>query len=331
MKKIAIIGAGLSGLVVAKTLGRHNEIHIFEKSRGVGGRMSTRYADPFQFDHGAQFFMARSQQFKEFLIPYIDKKIVSLWDRKHAIISEAAGDIHRESGYVAAPKMTALAHDLSATLNVKTHTEITKIIQKKSGWCLESTGVVFNDVYDWVVMAVPAPQCVKLMPSLFTGHKTLSHVKMTGCYSLMMGFNEPLTLGWNSCTVHNSPIAWMAVNSEKPLRNTKYSLIAQSTNDWAEEHINDDLRSAESILFHEVKSRLPQISVNPIHLDTHRWRYAATTQSANQDYLIDENSHLAACGDWCLEGNIESAFTSGYELGHKILDILKPAHSEIQK
>ena len=67
MKKIAIIGAGLSGLVVAKTLGRHNEIHIFEKSRGVGGRMSTRYADPFQFDHGAQFFMARSQQFKEFV------------------------------------------------------------------------------------------------------------------------------------------------------------------------------------------------------------------------------------------------------------------------
>ena len=42
MKKIAIIGAGLSGLTAATQLREHAEVTVFEKSRGPGGRMETR-------------------------------------------------------------------------------------------------------------------------------------------------------------------------------------------------------------------------------------------------------------------------------------------------
>ena len=59
MKKIAIIGAGISGLTLAHQLKAHADIVVFEKARGVGGRMSTRYGDQFEFDHAAQFFTAR--------------------------------------------------------------------------------------------------------------------------------------------------------------------------------------------------------------------------------------------------------------------------------
>lgn len=41
MKRIAIIGAGLSGLVLARQLASNADITVFEKARGVGGRMST--------------------------------------------------------------------------------------------------------------------------------------------------------------------------------------------------------------------------------------------------------------------------------------------------
>ena len=50
MIKIAIIGDGLSGLSVAHLLKDHSEITIFEKARGVSGRMSTREAKPYFFD-----------------------------------------------------------------------------------------------------------------------------------------------------------------------------------------------------------------------------------------------------------------------------------------
>jgi renalase len=55
MTNIAIIEAGLSGLTAANILKDYADITIFEKSRGVSGRMSTRHAYPYSFDHGAQF------------------------------------------------------------------------------------------------------------------------------------------------------------------------------------------------------------------------------------------------------------------------------------
>lgn len=39
---IAIIGAGIAGITAARTLAKAgHHVHVFEKSRGAGGRMST--------------------------------------------------------------------------------------------------------------------------------------------------------------------------------------------------------------------------------------------------------------------------------------------------
>ena len=51
-KRIAIIGAGISGLTLANRLNSTFEVVVLEKSRGIGGRMATRQAEPFAFDHG---------------------------------------------------------------------------------------------------------------------------------------------------------------------------------------------------------------------------------------------------------------------------------------
>ena len=42
MVKIAVIGAGLGGLIAARLLNNLADVSVFEKARGVGGRMSTR-------------------------------------------------------------------------------------------------------------------------------------------------------------------------------------------------------------------------------------------------------------------------------------------------
>jgi len=61
---IAIIGAGIAGLACATRLQQagHN-VSVFEKSRGLGGRMSPRRTDQWQCDHGAQYFTARTPEF----------------------------------------------------------------------------------------------------------------------------------------------------------------------------------------------------------------------------------------------------------------------------
>jgi len=51
---VAIIGAGISGISCANRLESLGfQVHIYEKSRGVSGRMSTRKVEDWPTDHGA--------------------------------------------------------------------------------------------------------------------------------------------------------------------------------------------------------------------------------------------------------------------------------------
>jgi phytoene dehydrogenase-like protein len=62
---VIVIGAGVSGLIAARTLQATGaRVLGLDKGRGVGGRMATRRTDWGVFDHGAQFLTARDPQFR---------------------------------------------------------------------------------------------------------------------------------------------------------------------------------------------------------------------------------------------------------------------------
>ena len=63
--RVAVIGAGLSAVSFQRQLPPTVECQIFEKSRGFGGRMSTRRSDLWHFDHGAQYFTAKGESFRK--------------------------------------------------------------------------------------------------------------------------------------------------------------------------------------------------------------------------------------------------------------------------
>jgi len=79
MKSLAIIGAGIAGITLARQLQDSAEVSVFEKSRGFGGRMATRRAGSYQFDHGAQFFTARSQQFQNLINDRVTDNQIQAW------------------------------------------------------------------------------------------------------------------------------------------------------------------------------------------------------------------------------------------------------------
>jgi predicted NAD/FAD-dependent oxidoreductase len=67
IKNIAIIGAGFSAGTLNYFL-KEEEVDFYEKSRGVGGRCSTRKIDYVGlFDHGLQYIQNPDHEFKNIL------------------------------------------------------------------------------------------------------------------------------------------------------------------------------------------------------------------------------------------------------------------------
>ena len=65
---LVVIGAGISGLAAARaadSAGQH--VLVIDKGRRIGGRVSTRRADNFTFNHGAQFVTAKGDAFSAVL------------------------------------------------------------------------------------------------------------------------------------------------------------------------------------------------------------------------------------------------------------------------
>jgi len=327
-KKIAIIGAGIAGLSLAEHLKSSASIEIFEKARGVGGRMSTRYTDEFQFDHGAQFFTARSPQFQGFLKPYIQKNIVKEWAPKVVTLASGEKPYKRdwfETHYTAAPKMNMLCKAIAAHHNINLKTEIKSLIQEPTGWFLTDHNDTLHGPFDWVISTAPAPQTAHLFPHVMAEYNQISTIQMTGCYSLMIGLNENLNLNWDAAKVKNSPIGWIAVNSSKPLCRSGYSLLIQTTNEWADAHIEDDQDQVKATLLNEVEKVLDSEVKNPAYTSLHRWRYANTVvdEDDNHDgYVLNKDLNLGACGDWCIEGHVESAFLSALSLANELKQTL---------
>ncbi|MFK7839565.1 MAG: NAD(P)/FAD-dependent oxidoreductase [Bdellovibrionales bacterium] len=313
--KIAVIGAGLSGLTVANGLKDVADVSVFEKARGAGGRMSTRYADPYQFDHGAQYFTARSPEFHGFLKPHIENGLVQEWHPKVVTLEMDEKPYKRdwfEPHYVVAPRMNMLVKTLAKDINLSIQVEVARLEETDAGWVLHAKDGEAYGPFDWVISSAPSHQAANLIPSHFKDYARIADAKMDGNYTLMLGLKGPWMNGWQAAEVKNSPIGWIALNSHKPERETEASLVVQSTNDWAEEHIEDVEGAKKAMIeaLHGLVRKLPDYEV----LGFHRWRYASAPEAQGDAYLIDPELKLGVCGDWLIKGRVEAAYLSGYRL-----------------
>lgn len=317
MQKVAIVGAGLAGVSLARAVAGRAEVTLLEKSRGPGGRMATRRAGPFEFDHGAQYFTVRSERFRSELEPFLASGLVRPWSGRVVRLGpgsepgEAPSDTTR---FVASPRMNALVKELAADLDVRTSVQVTSLERRADGWRLSDAEGGTHGPFDWVVSSAPATQTAALAPTGFSGAPALDAVRMRGNFTLMLGFETPVEPGWSGAFVEDSLLGWIALNASKPGRPPGASLVVQSTNGWAEAHLEDDGDSVRARMMEALNDLTGIDGRGAVHVSLHRWRYADTPDPAGKPFLMDEALRFAACGDWCLKGRVEAAFTSGTAL-----------------
>lgn len=94
-KRVAIIGAGIAGLSCAQDLEAHGfAVTIFDKSKGVGGRMSHRYFGDWEADHGAQYFTARDPLFQSEVAQWVQAEAAKPWSGRIVTFNQAISSIN---------------------------------------------------------------------------------------------------------------------------------------------------------------------------------------------------------------------------------------------
>jgi predicted NAD/FAD-dependent oxidoreductase len=319
-QRIAIIGAGMSGLTLANALMPIANVHVFEKARGVGGRMSTRYAEPFFFDHGTQFFTARSKEFQGFIAPLIEDGLVAPWEG-NAITIQKDGTIEDrlwlDPHYVAVPHMNSLCKYMATDVNITLATEVAPLTTKTmAGWHLTDKDGHALGVYDWIISTAPPVQTHRLFAAHQKDSKRMTDAALIGCYTLMIGFNTPWNRPWIAAKIHAKPIEWIAINSTKPQRNAAAitSIVAHSNHAWAQEHIDADIGEVEQILRKEFESVCGIDTSDAKYFSCHRWRYAITRETHTLEPFFDDTLGIASSGDWCTVSRIEDTWLNAMKL-----------------
>lgn len=318
---LAIIGAGIAGLQLARRLDSHFDICVFEKSRGLGGRMSTRRAGAHHFDHGAQYFTAHGAAFRSFLEPFLQEGTVARWSPRLVTLAaqEQEPPVWTSPRFVAVPAMNALCKAMSQGLQIDLSTRIAAIAHMGGGWRLVSEAQEDCGRFDWVVTTAPAEQSMKLIPALFEAGSGAQAPVTQGCYSLMLGFDGAISLPWDAAQVISNPLAWIARNDSKPGRAQSASFLCQSCNDWADTHLEDDQKDVQHMLCAAFDRATGLDHSKASYVSLHRWRFAQVKQAASTPFLLDGQKQLAAAGDWCGSGRVEAGFDSANALADALL------------
>ncbi|MFN9726926.1 NAD(P)/FAD-dependent oxidoreductase [Acidovorax sp.] len=326
---VAVIGAGLSGLSCAhRLLDAGYTVHLFDKSRGPSGRMSTRRAEDtaglWQCDHGAQYFTARDPAFRAEVARWEAAGVASLWDARLTSFdgntwSAPTTPLER---FVGTPRMTSpagwLASRLGESGTLRVQTTVQRLEHSAKGWKIESVEHgVHAPTYGAVVLAVPAPQAVQLLtPVSFPAVEVAQSAQMRGCWAVMLRFAAPPPLGWEGAFINAGPLRWVARNSSKPRRKGQETWLLHASPEWSEAHIED---TAESVTAALVDAFRALGGPPPLAATAHRWRYADTEPPLTIGFWWDETVKLGLCGDWLHGGKVEGAWLSGQAVASRMI------------
>lgn len=322
MQSLAIVGAGIAGSLLARALQEKYQVHVFEKSRGPGGRMSTRRSSDYSWhvDHGAQFFTLREESNSQFLEKLELNDVFAPWNARVVYFKDCGvfeESPFREPHYVAVPAMNSLCKKALQDLKVTYNARITELKREEVGsWSLITEKEAVFGNFDWVVLTAPLLQSVELLPGAFENRNLLATCEMESCFALCGPVEEEAS--WDAAYFYDSSkIRWMARNSSKPGREGESFYVAHSDSDFALEL--QALEKSESLkLFHKEVKRVSGLDFKLENSFGHFWRYARAQNSIPGDYAIDSRLQLAVASD-CFPGTrVEGAIQSARSLARML-------------
>lgn len=336
--RVAVVGAGMAGATCARQLADAGcDVAVFDKARGVGGRMATRRVDGValgaqtvqaRLDHGALGFTARGADFQAFLAQACRDQLAARWDPR--VAPGSCAPLDAPGMWVATPDMPALCRALLAGVPVHTGQHVQALQPGADGWALhgaasaEEAPRVLASGFDAVVLTVPMPQAVVLLqahqPEWARRARALP---MPPVWALMGLAQDDAPPPWDLAWPARGPLAWVVRTDTRPGRQVLPGCVpwvVHARADWSQTHLALSPDEMQPLLLDALAPWLGRPTW--LHLGVHRWRYATAEHTSLQvpgPCWLDAAQGLGVCGDALGGGGVEGAWRSGQALAQQLL------------
>ena len=321
IQSCVIVGAGLSGLVAARTLQETGvRVMILEKEEKVGGRMRTDRVEEGIFDHGAQFFTVREEHFREMVEGWLSAGVAEEWTCGFA---DASGEKNedRYPRYKGVRGMTAIAEHLARGFDVQTGGEVSELRRSKRGWEV----VAGSSTYDAeaLVLTGPAPPALALVdgngiPLPEEAREALEGIKYDPCIAVMALLDgEGAVPEPGGVQIGGDPLFWIADNQKKGISEVP-AVTIHAGPEWSREQMQEDDEKVSNLLLEEAKDYLRTGVKTTV---VYRWENSRPVTPHDEPFVYVEGPPpLVFCGDAYAGPKVEGAVLSGRAAAEKLLE-----------
>ena len=302
--RVIVIGAGLSGLMAARELhGAGHHVTVLDKGRGVGGRMATRRIGDAVFDHGAQFFTVRTDEFAAHVDGWLRTGVAREWCRGFA-------DHDGHPRYVGTDGMTGVAKHLARGLDVRTGT-LAFTLEDGDGSLLVKTDDGVLHPADRVIVTTPTPQAFGFLmnvglelPAELRGGE---YVRTLGLLAVLDsdGHAVPAPGGVQD---PDGTFQFVGDNKAKGISPVP-ALTFHFSASFSAEHYDDDPQELHLLMTEEVRPWLGSARI--VESQTKKWRFATPVAVHPERCWTSPDRRVILAGD-CFSGpRMEAAALSG--------------------
>lgn len=332
MFDVAIVGAGMSGLVCAQQLHQAGyRVVVVEKSRGLGGRVTTRRLHDTCADRGLSYLIPNGELTTSFVELLKFQGVLTVWtDTTHEFSADTQKlkAIKGAPLYIAPNGMSEVARFLGKNLEILLNRRLVGLSLDNNFWHLQFEAGNPEIVAKAVVVAIPAPQALTLLEPFAAPLvlDSLRSMEFSACISVIAGYPAKMSLpSWQRVKfIDDDTLAWVVNDGSKRSQMRSPVFVFHSSAKFAQNSIDaEDLQPIGQILLDSAAKLFPELST-PDWLQVDRWRYAfATTPLADTCLNARTPQPLICCGDWCGSDRLESAMRSGIAAAEQINQALQ--------
>lgn len=335
--KIAIIGAGLSGAVLANKLKSDGlNVTVIEKSRGRGGRMFTKRLAWHNCDMGAQYFTARDPLATQLVDDWVRQGIVAQWDFQPSKLKAGVllPSVDYERRYVAQPEMNSLAKHLLQDVKLQLNSRVVRATTDEVGnnvkWYLWDDNQELIGVYDWLISTIPAEQADEIFSDDKSLHMLIPKHVHSPCWAAAIATKGKVNSAVQG-VFGDEQVSWFARQNSRPSRglenddhiddiwNIHFSV------EFTEKNIGQPVAVIEAMAFDWLQQTLQEnemLDEELHHVEgyCHFWRYARPSEEYNRhveqhgsSIIFEAEKQLSIIGDWAKGGRVEGAILSALE------------------